>query len=231
MNNKYQVTVEELKEIHELPNAWTQLQFKGLLEHIEYEGISEIADEELKEMTCLALSDFTPEEAEVKVLEFRLGDKLNKGQRLNIAEELRSERIWEEYAEIKLHEELFNVSCMLFWAFPRKFHEPDIIRVKLSVRSINSASEINLKKPTAAFIARLLNDGMDEHNTIYRLFEDSLTSNAFPEAEDIIWSFEDLGYQETDHSNTFIIYTSWNWIDEIKGVKNYESKAFSDGQL
>jgi hypothetical protein len=101
----------------------------------------------------------------------------------------------------------------------------------LKVNALNPGSAINLQNPTASFIARLLNDGMNDHNTIYRLFDENIKSNNFPEAEHIIWKFEDSGYNSGDLSNTFTIYTSWNWVDELKGVRNYESTAFSDGQL
>lgn len=231
MNNKYTVDVLEFKEVHEMPDGWTPENLMNLLNHIEYDDAASIPENELKEMAAMALSDFEAKEAAVKILEFRLGDQLNKGQRQNLAEELKDEKLWEEYADIRFHEELFHVGVMLNWAFPREFPEPDIVRIKVKVKALNSISIQNLQKPTASFIARLLNDGMNEHNTIFRLFDEKIESNSFPEAEDIIWNLEDTGFTLTDTSNTFTIYTSWNWIDELKGVMNFESTAFSDGQM
>ena len=231
MNYKYQVDVLGLQELHEIPDAWNKRDFLNLLDQIEYEDAASIPDEELKEMTAMALSDLEPEEAAEAVLELRFAEKLNPGQRKNLSEELKDDRLWEEYAEIKFHEELFNVGCMLNWAFPKDFSEPDMVKIRLRVTSQNSDSATNLQQPTASFIARLLTDGMDEHNAIYRLFDESIASNSFPEAEDIIWKFEAGGFAETDQTNEFTIYTSWNWVDELKGVKSFESTAFSDGQL
>lgn len=179
----------------------------------------------------MALSDLEPEEAAEMLLEIRFGDKLTKGQRQNLAEELKGDRIWEEYPQIPFHEELFNVSCMLNWAFPKKFPTPDIVEIKLKVKASNAISAHNLETPTAAFITRLLNDGMDEHNIIYRLFDDNIASNSFPEAEHIIWQFVETGFTAGENSNTFMIHTSWNWVDELKGVKSYDSTAFADGEL
>lgn len=221
----------ELKEVHELPGAWTDSDFQNLLRHIEYEDVDSILPEELKDMAAMALSDLEPEEAAASLLELRFGEQLKSGQRQNIAEELKDERLWEEFAEIRFHEELFNVGCMLFWAFPRIFSEPDVVRIQVKVTSLNAASAKNLESPTASFIARFLNDGMDDHNAIYRLFDENIASNSFPEAEHIVWKFEETGYNQADNSNTFTIYTSWNWVDELKGVKSYDSTAFSDGQL
>jgi hypothetical protein len=231
VNHKYQVEVLDLNEVNELPGAWSNADFIKLLNLIEYDDVASISPEELKEMTAMALSDLEPEEAAVKILELRFGDQLSKGQRQNLSEELKEERLWEEYAKISDHEELFNIGCILYWAFPKKFPEPEIVEIKLKVNALNSGSTPNLQKPTASFIARLLNDGMNDHNTIYRLFDENIKSNSFPEAEHIIWKFEGLGYSSDDLSNTFTIYTSWNWVDELKGVRKYESTAFSDGQL
>ncbi len=229
--NQYQVEVLSLREVHELPGAWTDAKFIDLLEQLDYDDASSTPSEELKETAALALSDMEPEEAADLLLERRFGEQLSKGQRQNLAEELKGDRIWEEYPKIDFHKELFNVSCMLNWTFPRKFPTPDIVEIKLKVQASNAISSSNLQKPTASFIARLLNDGMDEHNIIYRLFDENLASNSFPEAENIIWQFAESGFQPDENVNTFTIYTSWNWVDELKGVKSYDSTAFTDGQL
>jgi len=228
---KYRVEVLELKEIHEMPNAWTNEDFKNLLSHIEYDDVASIPDEELKDMACLALSDFEVDEAAIKVLEYRLGDSLNKGQQQNLAEELKEDRLWEEYSNIKLHEELFNIGCILYWAFPKKFSTPDIVNLKLKVTSLNKESISNLERPNESFLCRILNDGMDSSNIMSRLFGANIKSNSFPEAQHIIWLYEASGFSALDNSNTFSVFISWNWVNKLRGVEMYESTAFSDGQL
>lgn len=228
---KYAVKVLEFKEIHEMPNAWKPKDFLGLLNHIEYDDIASIPPEELKDMACLALSDFDVEAAAVKVLEYRFGETLNKGQRQNLAEELKEDRLWEEYSDIKLHEELFNVGCILYWTFPKHFSTPDIVKLKIKIRALNKESNSNLTKPTRSFLSRILNDGMEGNNIMGRLFGAHIKSNSFPESEHIIWEFEDSGFVADDNSNTFSIYTSFNWVVKLKGVQDFESTAFSDGQL
>ena len=89
---------------------------------------------------------------------------MNKGQRQNLAEELKEDRLWEEYSDIKLHEELFNVGCMLYWTFPKHFSTPDIVKLKIKITALNKESTSNLVKPTTSFISRVLNDGMDDTN-------------------------------------------------------------------
>lgn len=231
MKNKYQVDLLEMKEVHEIPGAWTKTEFINLLDSIDYEDLESIADEELKDMACMALSDLEVNDASQQILLLRFGEKLNKGQRNNLAEELKDDRIWEEYSDLSFHQELFNVSTMLNWAFPKVFKEPDIVRIKLKVTSLNNPSAVNLKSVTKSFIARLLNDGMDQHNIIYRLFDEQIASDKFDEAEHIIWKIDETGFNAEDQSNTLTIFTAWNWVDELRGVKSYESTAFSDGQM
>lgn len=228
---KYSVKITELKEVHEIPGAWTHKDFLGILEHVEYAGAGDIPQEELKDMACLALSDFEIEEAAVKVLEYRLGDQLNKGQRQNLATELQEDKLWEEYSDLTLHEELFNVGCILYWAFPRNFPEPDIARLQIQITAANAESKVNLEQLTASFLTRILNGGMDENNIMNRLFDENLTGNSFPEAEHILWKYESTPYDSATQVCTVTIYTSWNWVEDLKGVSDYEAVAYADGQL
>ncbi|MFT6718500.1 MAG: hypothetical protein ACJAY8_000895 [Sphingobacteriales bacterium] len=221
----------EMKEVHEIPGAWNTPIFQSLLNLIDYEDVGSIPEEELKDMTAMALSDMESTEAAQVLLQLRFGESLSKGQRQNLAEELKDDRIWEEYADIRFHEDLFNISCMLNWAFPKEFPVPDIVKLRLKVVSGNSDSAKNVQNPSKSFIVRLLTDGMDDHNIILRLFDDQLASNSFPQAENIIWKFDQSGFVDESHSNEITLFTSWNWIDKIKGVKNYQSTAFADGQL
>ena len=230
-NCKYHVDVLELKEVHEIPGAWSKGHLLNLLSLIEYAEADAIPDEELKEMTAMALSDLEADEAAKAVLEVRFGDKLTSGQRQHLAEELKDDRLWEQYAEIGFHEELFNVGCMLNWAFSSEFPVPDMVKLRLKITAQNAPAIANVQKPTAAFIARLLTDGMDEHNAIFRLFEENITSDAFPESEDIIWRFDEGEFSAADNSKEITVYTSWNWVDDMKGIKSFESTAHADGQL
>jgi hypothetical protein len=231
MKNKYFVELLEMKEIHELPDGWAAIDLVGLLNHLDFDGAASIAPEELKEMTNMALSDFDLAEAIEKVLEFRFGDRLNKSKQQNLIDELREDKIWEEYADMTYHKALFSVCRLFYWAFPKKFSKPDMVKIKWKITSQNNVSDSNIKELTPSFIARLLNDEMDDHNLIYRLFDEQSASNKFTASAHIIWKVAEEGFIAEDKTNTLTVYTPWNWVDELKGVKNYESTAFSDGQL
>jgi hypothetical protein len=106
-----------------------------------------------------------------------------------------------------------------------------MVKIKIKIESLTKESKSNLEKPNPSFLCRILNDGMPENNIMNRLFDTSIKSDHFPEAEHIIWRFDEAGFTAANNSNTFDIYTSFNWVLKIKGVQHFESTAFSDGQL
>jgi hypothetical protein len=117
---KLHFTVELLKFeiIEELENGWNTDDYRALLVAAEYGDTSEIADEELKEMSLIALSDYEPEEAAKIVLTYIFAGTLNAGQVNNLANEMLDEKMWEEYADLSLHEQFFSVSQLLYCKLP-----------------------------------------------------------------------------------------------------------------
>lgn len=228
MPNRYEVRVQELKEVHQLPDAWTSPELIRLLDHLEYDDPASIADEDLADMASLALSELEPEAAAAMLLELRLGERLRPGQRRNMAEEMKDERLWEEYPEMSYHEEIFNVAGMLYATFPGQFPEPDVTRIRLTITALNADAEVNLRSPTASFLVRLLDDGMSDENTLRRLFDEQIDGDRFPEAEDLIWRFEPGPFDATQHSLPVTIYTSWHWVNGLRGVAEFESNAHTD---
>ena len=229
--HKYAVEILQLKEVHEIPGAWDHDQFKGLLHLLEYEGVGDIPEAELREMACLALSDLEKEEAVEKVLKFRLGDRLNKEKKKNLGNEMQEDPLWIEYSDLSLHEELFHVGCMLYWTFPRSFPSPEIAELTLRIHAVKSEGKSNLISPTASFLCRVLNGGMDEHNIMNRLFDENLEGDEFPEADHILWQIRNKGYDDGSRSVTVTVYTSWNWVEDLKGVKGFEAMAWTDFSL
>jgi len=227
---KYKVHVLELEDIHEMPGGWTNEKYLELLKFLEADNPEAIPKNELRDMAAMALIDFEPEEAAEKVLEFRFGDDFNAGQRENIAVDARRIALWERYPDVKFHEEMFNVGYILNLAFPMKFRQPGVARIKLEVKALNHDSAEALKDPDSAFVARMLANGMDNHNTIYRLYQENVEGEEFSDAEDIIWRYDANSYNEEEQTNTIVIYTSWNWVDELKGVEEFESAAYNDIQ-
>ncbi|MFT4822712.1 MAG: hypothetical protein ACI9DH_001532 [Halioglobus sp.] len=91
-------------------------------------------------MCLLSLQDLKPEEAAEIILRLYLGDKLSSGQIQNIAREMLDEKLWEEYADLSLHERLFHVGALLHETFPAHFPRPDPICVTLNIKPMNKIS-------------------------------------------------------------------------------------------
>ncbi len=226
--HKYKVQVTELKDINEMPEGWTNTNYIELLKFLDVENPEDTPTDELRDTAGMALIDFEPEEAAEKLLEFRFGDQFNAGQRENIAVDARRLKLWERYPDVAFHQEMFNVCYLLHVAFPMKFHEPDAAYIKLEIKGLNPDSSEMLKNPDSGFIARILADGMNEHSTLNRLYDAYIKGEKFPDAEDIIWRYDLSEFNESEHMRTIIIYTSWNWVDELKGVEEYDSTAYND---
>lgn len=226
--HKYKVRVLEMKEIKQMPEGWTKDQYIELLKFLEADDPEAIPRDELRDMAGMALIDFEPEEAAEKLLEFRFGDSLNAGQRENIAVDARRQALWERYSDVAFHREMFNVGDLLHLAFPKKFREPNAARIKLEVKALNPDSTEALQNADSAFAARMLAHGMDEHNTMIRLYGDKIEGDSFPEAESIIWRLDHPDSNENHETATLVIYTSWNWVEELKGVEEYDSTAYID---
>ena len=149
------------------------------------------------------------------------------GQIQNIAHEMPEEKMWEEYADMELHELMFAVGSLLFQAFPRVFPEPDAVAVDLQVSAGNEAARALLRHPLSeAFVVRLLAAGMDDRAVLHRLFSEQLAGARFPEADTIVWIVQQ---QESDGTTAELsVISSGSWLDPLRDTRSYECTAFPD---
>lgn len=230
MKFKYSVSIGNVKEIQEILGIWTKEHYVSLLNHLDFQDAEAVADEEMMDMATLALSELEPEEAAISLMELRMGDKLNSGQRATLAEEFRDTALWRRHSDIRLHKDFFVVGWMLHQAFPSTFQNPEIVSIDLKITALNGDSISNLETPSASFLCRVLHDGMSEHNTIYRLFGDNIESDVFEEAEAILWKWAESGYSEEEKSNSFTLFMAVHWVDELASNQEYDSAAYADHQ-
>lgn len=201
--------------------------FGALLDAMDYGDRCGLSDAELREMCLLSLQDLEPAEAAELVLTHDLDERLTKGQITNYAHEMSDERLWEEAADIDLHEGMFHVASLLYAAMPAAFPEPDAVRVQLEVVAANDVSREALTEvPSASFVLRLLADGMEPDAPLHRLFQDQLTGTSFPEADDIAWIIRSGDLDGS--TRTLDVTSSSYWFGGLEDVENYESKAYAD---
>ena len=227
MKTDFHIEVLDFRVLREIEGAWTQADFAALLETMDFGETGVMSDAEMREIALLALQDLEPVEAAELVLTQHLGQRLKSGQIQNAANEMLEEKLWEEYADLSLHEGMFNVASLLYAAFPGVFPQPDAIHVTLEVEAASEDGRDILARPlNESFVVRLLADGMDDDSVLHRLFEDQLKGRSFPEADNIVWIWE------VDSSRapaiTIQVTSSGCWLDPLRGTKAYESSAHID---
>lgn len=228
MKNRFQVQVLSFSILQELEGAWKVDDFSALLEALDYGDTSGMNDDELREMCIMSLQDLSPEEAAALVLKYILGNRLKDGQIRSIANEMLDDKLWEQYADMSLHESMFNIGSLLFAAFPRVFPEPDAVRVQLEIVPTNEAGKETLgRRLHESFLVRLLADGMADDSILHRLFDEQLSEKSFPEADAIVWIVQ-VEASAADTVKVDLISSGY-WLDSLRDTKTYDSTAYADG--
>lgn len=196
---KYHLIINSVKSVEKLENAWSDSDYINLLDRFGLANAETSNSEELLELLYLAISDFEPEEAAAIVLDYKLSKHLNKNQIDEISHEMLLDKISEEYADITLHHELYNINQLLNSAYNGTFPNA---KATIITFEITPNKEITKEIVLKALCVTLANN-----NVIKRLFVDQLTGKeAFDEAEDIIWKLE------SKENNTYALTTSDYWM-------------------
>ena len=219
---KYKIELKKFETIRELPNSWDNDNYVELLEIMEFGDTATIPSSELKEMCMLSLTDFEPTEAAEIVLKYLFKDNLSSSQIANLSHEMLHEKMWEEYADLSLHEQFFNAGQLLFQAFNGKFPQPEALRFKLELEAAKKEDMSVFKSDFEASIIRLLVAGMPKNTLLNRLFSEQLEGQAFPDAKDIIWQYnrELLG----DKSMVIEVISSVYWFHDLKFTVPFEAE-------
>ena len=226
MKSQFKVERLNFKTIQELPNSWSDQDYKLLLEIMDYGDAANLAPEELREMCLMSLTDNEPEDAAKIVLAYVFKDRLNKGQIENLSNEMLEEKIWEEYADLSLHEEFFNINQLLYEAYNGKFPQPDAVRFQVKVTTGQKDGLLVFEDFLEAPLIRLLVGGMPQNTLIFRLFEEQIDGEEFKDAKDIIWQLKSK--KNGDQEIIFDIISSTYWFHDFKYVEDYEADTRAD---
>jgi len=226
MQSMFDLLVMELKPVYDLPGAWTDTVFRQILQQVEYEEIDDIDPTDLRDMTVMALQDMKSDKVAEAVLEVLLSDRLNAGIRQNLVHEMKEQRMWEEYAQIDCHADLFLTAVLLNQAFPKIYMRPEIARLILQVTAGNTAAAKLLSAPPPALAARLIAAGMDDNSKLHRLYADSLAGGSFLEAASLIWQVNVRS--QAAETAEWVLFSSWYWLRPLKGVHTFSAVIKQD---
>lgn len=227
MPSPFNVDVRGFSVLEEIEGSWSSEDFEQLLDRMEFGDSADLSPDDLREMCVLSLRDMEPAKAASILLQYRLGDSLSKGQIQNVSHEMLDEKLWEEYADMPLHERFFHVGGLLYQAFPSVVPVPDAVEVRLAVTAKDHEGARLLEAPLhETLIVRLLADGMPDDAPLNRLFGEAVRGKPFPEAESIVWivNSEPL---EAGGVGLQVIGSGY-WFDALRETKSFTSAARPD---
>ncbi len=230
---RFDVSVLELNKVYALPDDWSDADYRALLGELEVDEIDDLGAADLLEILLMALQDLEPEAAAEQVLAYKLQDRISRGSRQNLVEDLLAGgKPWEEWADLYLHAAIFEASTLLHQVFPKLYPRPDCLRLRLRLTAREKDSrEVFREPPEPAFVARMLADGMDEKSILERLFDEQLAAREFAEAEGIVWRAEFDEISSDGDSAILTVYSSQHWLEDIEGIDEFRSNAYNDRPL
>jgi hypothetical protein len=202
---KFNITIRNITTVEEIPNYWQNQDYINLLELFNFPDANTVKPENLKEMLHMAITDFEPNEAAAMVLTYKLSERLNEGQIAQISNDMLLDKVSEEYPDIDLHYDLYNINQLMFKAFNGKFPNAKATIVDFSMISEDGFDE----EITKEIVLKSFNNGLSDRNLIKRLFDEQMTTDKeFEEAEAILWELNKKNVTD------FTLITSEYWLKD-----------------
>ena len=201
----YHIVINSVKAVEEFKEAWTNADYIELLDRFGFPDGKDSKPEELEELLFMAISDFEGHEAAAILLDYKLSEHLNEGQMDQMSHDMLLDKISEEYKDISLHHQLFNINQLLHKAYNGRFPSAKATIIEFEITPNEDISK--------EVVLKVLDKTLANNNVIKRLYSEQLAGKeAFDEAEDIVWELKSTG------DNSYSMTTSEYWIsrDEFK---------------
>jgi len=204
----YHMVINSVKTVEEFTDAWTNADYIELLDRFGFPDGEKSKPEDLEELLFMAISDFEGPEVAAILLDYKLSEHLTEGQIEQMSHDMILDKISEEYSDISLHHDLFNINQLLFKAYNGTFPSAKATIVEFEITPNQDVSK--------EVVLKILDKTLANNNIIKRLYADQLEGKeAFDEADDIVWELKNTG------GNSYIMTTSEYWIsrDEFKDAE------------
>jgi hypothetical protein len=217
---KYGIVVDGLEELTELDDSWQAADYVAILTSQDVHGASQIAPEDLRDMCLFALQDLEPPETAAILLKYKLGTRLSPGQIKNYSIESQHERLWEQSADLAVHEPMFAIASLLNSVNSMAFPTPDALRVSLSIQCDDEAGlAIFNDTMDRALLVRMLSAGMDDSAILNRLFGEQISQGKVADADSIIWTVS------VDSADPALIHmkitSSAYWLNGLRETESF----------
>jgi len=196
---KYHIIINSVKTVEELKDAWTNANYIELLDRFGFPDAKDSKPEELKDLLHMAISDYEPKEAAAILLDYKLSEQLNEGQIDQMSNDMLLDKISEEYSDISLHHELYNINQLLYRAYNGTFPS-----AKATIVEFEISPDEDITKEV---VLKVLDKTLAKNSVIKRLYSNHLAGKeAFDEAEAIVWKLDSNG------KGSYTLTTSEYWI-------------------
>lgn len=217
---KFNVAIDGLEELAKLDDSWQSADYVAILTSLNVQDADQITVDELRDMCLFALQDLDPPEAAAVLLKYKLGTKLSAGQIKNYSIESQHERLWEQSADLEIHQPMFAIASLLNSVNSMAFPTPDALRVSLTIQC-DDASKLAIFNDDMdrALLVRMLSTGMDESAILNRLFGEQIAEGKIADADSIIWKVS------VDSSASTLIHmkitSSAYWLNGLRETESF----------
>ena len=223
----YRVAVNGFEELADLEGSWNSDDYIAVLTALDVDGAAQIAPSELRDMTLLALQDLDPPEAAAALLNYRLGTRLTEGQIKNYSIESQHERLWEQSADLDVHQPMFAIASLLNSVNSMVFPTPDALRVSLSVQCDDAPKlAVFSNDMDRALLVRMLSAGMNDSAILIRLFGEQIAAGEVADADSIIWRVNVDASEKT--TLRLGITSSAYWLKALQETESFEWDSGAD---
>lgn len=214
----YDLRINTIKTISEIPGYWTDQDYLNLLEKFDFQDSKDLNPSELREVLEMAISDLEPSDSAQILLQYKLQEKLSKGQIQNLSNEMVEDNESEENADIALHYPLFNINQLLYKSYNGIFHNAKATMIELELSFTNNL-KLNVSKEMAL---KAISKVLREQNLIIRLYEKELVGKkSFEDAKEIVWILN------KNEGNNYTFITSDYWINKEDLIENEISSSIA----
>ena len=215
---KVKVSPLRLIKLTELSDGWTGKEFDLLKSNFEVvdEGLSE---PEQMEYLFLAMGELPPADLAKELLQMKCAEKLSQGQLENLALEMEQDRMWEEYPDMTMHQDIFNVNQLMYKVYNGKVSKGEAHQLDLEVETQDEEIQSLLLSGNSDLALRLIMRGMDAHGLINRLYNDEDLNSLIGDAESILWSVK--GERQSAETIKIVVTSSSYWLEDFVKKETY----------
>ncbi|GGP49561.1 hypothetical protein [Shewanella saliphila] len=227
MQTQFTVQIGSFHKINKIPNAWSNDAYLQLMALMGLDdGLEGMDSAELREMCMMSLNDLGTVEAAKMVLTHLFSGEVTEGKIDQLANDMASDRLWEEYSDCLFHERFFSAYALLREAFNGVFAQPTGVEFSVNITAENTDDLTMFDQSLHPAMVRLLAGGLSPDALMHRLYEDQISGNQFPEAEGVLWQLELVSTQEG--TRQYHMVSSEFWFGQFAQVEQFDATSHPD---